>query len=113
MSSWSTALKLKALAAPVGAAVSGAAAVAAACVGLAIRVYAEKHLTVLHGLSVLGEHLANGAAVLGLDLVHDLHRLDDAEDLTLRHAIANGDIRLRPRLRCVVKGPHHRRLHFE
>src|SRR4029453_7180181 len=38
----------------------------------------EESLAVLHRLSVLGVYRHDLARVLGLDLVHQLHRLDDA-----------------------------------
>src|SRR5437868_938637 len=40
---------------------------------------AKELLSVLHALAVLGEDLGHGACPLGLDLVHQLHRLDDAQ----------------------------------
>src|SRR3712207_7159539 len=40
----------------------------------------EERLAVLDRVAVLGEHRDDGAVDLGLDLVHELHRLDDAED---------------------------------
>src|SRR5688500_15110183 len=72
------ALKLNGAACPVGA-----AAGACADCGLAIGVDAEEDLPVLHRLPVLHEHFANAAGVLRFALVHDLHRLDDAEHLAL------------------------------
>src|SRR4051794_36577572 len=42
---------------------------------------AEQLLTELDALSVLRVDLDDGAADLGLDLVHQLHRFDDAERL--------------------------------
>src|ERR1019366_3234111 len=38
-------------------------------------------LTVFHALAVLREHFGHGARAFGLDLVHQLHRFDDAERL--------------------------------
>src|SRR5215475_9445721 len=43
----------------------------------------EQPLAVLDRLSVLDVDLHDLAFVLGVDLVHQLHRFDDAEDLTL------------------------------
>src|SRR5688572_20493418 len=68
-----TALKLNGvapLAAPVGA---------AAVAGLAIGIDPEEDLSVLDRMRVLHRDLLDDARELGLDLVHDLHRLDDAE----------------------------------
>src|SRR5215208_4556769 len=45
----------------------------------AIGVDAEEDLSVLHRMRVGGDELAHHAVELRLDLVHDLHRLDDAE----------------------------------
>src|ERR1700722_14025624 len=42
---------------------------------------AEELLSVLDALAVLRERLGDGAGALGLDLVHQLHRFDDAQRL--------------------------------
>ena len=47
---------------------------------------------------------------LGLDLVHDLHRFDDADRLPGGHPAADLHVRLRARLGRPVEGAHHRRL---
>src|SRR6476661_11114323 len=44
----------------------------------------EERLPVLDRLSVLHQDRLDGAGDIGLDLVQQLHRLDDAERLTLR-----------------------------
>src|SRR5206468_2527976 len=92
----STALKLKTGAGPLaeaaGAAVGGVD-------GLAIGVDPEERLSVLDWLRVGREHFGHHAGYFGLDLVHDLHRLDDAEDLPLRDARSHRHIRLGSRLR--------------
>src|SRR5690348_5921045 len=44
----------------------------------AMRVHPVKRLAELDRLRVLHQHLAHHAGDLGLDLVHDLHRFDDA-----------------------------------
>src|ERR1041384_7443145 len=41
----------------------------------------DQPLTVFHVLAILGQDLGDLAVGLGLDLVHQLHRLDDADDL--------------------------------
>src|SRR5918998_4552465 len=79
-SCWSTPLSWNVEGAAWGAA--GDAVVA----GLAIRVDPEEDLAVLHGLRVLHPDLPDDARELRLDLVHDLHRFDDAEHLPLRDA---------------------------
>src|SRR6476661_4811638 len=55
---------------PGGAAASG-------CAGLAIGIDRVQDLAVFDRLRVLRANLLDDAGVLGLDLVHDLHRLDD------------------------------------
>src|SRR5688572_13574530 len=94
----------------------GAAAGAAwfaVVVGLAIGVDPEKDLAVLHGLRVLHSNLPDDARELGLDLVHDLHRFDDAEHLPLRDARAHRNVRFRTGLRRRVEGADHRRLDLQ
>src|SRR5690606_34570598 len=46
---------------------------------------AEEHVSVLDGLRVLDADLADDARDLRLELVHELHRLEDAERLPLHH----------------------------
>src|SRR5688572_3030143 len=53
------------------------------------RVDAEENLTVFDGLGVLDQHLRDRAHDLGLELVHELHRFDDAERIALLHAAAH------------------------
>src|SRR6185503_11195042 len=79
----------------------------------AIWIYAEGDLSVFHRVRVLRENLLHYPVELGLDLVHDFHRFDDAEDLTFADSFANGEIRFRPGLGRAVIGPDHRRLHFQ
>src|SRR6476660_7992221 len=57
----------------------------------------EQRLSVLDGLAVLGEDRLDRAARVGLDFVHQLHRLDDAQRVALRHDVADLDERLRTR----------------
>src|SRR5512144_779839 len=66
-------IALKLNAARCGAAVSWSCAT----VGLAIGINPEEHLPVLDGVRVLNRDFRDDARELGLDLVHDLHRLDD------------------------------------
>src|SRR5947207_8860734 len=51
------------------------------CVASPMRIHPEKGLSELDGLRALRRHLPNDAGDLGLDLVHDLHRFDDADHL--------------------------------
>ena len=53
----------------------------------------EQPLAVLHRLAVLDVDLHDLAVVLGVDLVHQLHRFDDAEHLALLHGVADFDER--------------------
>src|SRR6478672_7892183 len=86
------------------------AAVAVACPASAIGIYPEEDLTELDRLRVIHQHLAHDAGDLGLDLVHDLHRLDDADCLTRRDPGAGLDVGIRARLRGLVERPYHGRL---
>src|ERR1051326_557981 len=52
------------------------------------RLELEQRLTVLHRLGVVDQHSADHARVLGLELVEQLHRLQDAQRLTDLHAVA-------------------------
>src|SRR5437867_3367112 len=75
-----------------------------------LRLEEEERLAVLHGLPVLGENLHDAAGGLRFDLVHEFHRLDDAEDLTLFHDVAFADIGLGGGRGRPVEGADHRRL---
>src|SRR5215218_9374983 len=57
----------------------------------------EQRLAVFDRLAVLGEDRLDRAGRVGFDLVHQLHRLDDAERITLLDRIADLDERLRAR----------------
>src|SRR5690349_24778491 len=111
MSCWRTALKLNIW---PGAAGDGAAfGEAGGAVGgteLAIGIDPEERLPVFDGLRVGGENLGHDARDLGFDLVHDLHRLDDAEDLPFRDARTHRDVRLGTRLGGRIEGADHGRL---
>ena len=73
----------------------------------------EERLAELDGLAVLDVDLADDALDLRLDLVHQLHRLEDAERLAGRHGVALLDEGRRARLRGAVEGADHRRLDAE
>src|SRR5918911_2944361 len=74
------------------------------------RLELEEELSVLHGLRVLGVDRADDPLDVRLHLVHELHRLEDAERLAGGDGIALLDERRRARLRRAVEGADHRRL---
>src|SRR5678816_1764494 len=51
----------------------------------------HQRLAVFHGLSVLGQDRLDHAGTVGLDLVHQLHRLDNAKRIADLHAVADVD----------------------
>src|SRR5687768_4587716 len=51
----------------------------------------EQGLAVFHRLAVLAQDLGDGAALVGLDLVQDLHRLDDADGVAFLDLLADLD----------------------
>src|SRR2546426_6301330 len=69
----------------------------------------EERRAVLHGGAVLGKDAANQAPYLGGDLVHHLHRLDDAQDLARLDQRADLDERRGIRPRPPGEGPPHGR----
>src|SRR5690242_14550860 len=71
----------------------------------------EEQLAVLDGLSVLAVELPDDPSDLRLDLVHQLHRLEDAERLAGRDRVALLDERRRARLGSSVERSDHRALH--
>src|SRR5688572_10150729 len=67
---------------------------------LAIRIFSntnqasaedEERLAVLHRLGVLDQHGLDHAVLVGLDLVQELHRLDDAQRIARLHRLADLD----------------------
>src|SRR5882762_4196022 len=80
------------------------------CVTSPMRIHLEKDLAELHRLRILRGNLPNHTRDLGLDLVHDLHRLDDAHHLPHIHPAADLHVGLRSRLGRLVERAHHRRL---
>src|SRR5437773_4991905 len=71
----------------------------------------EQRLPVLHRLAVRHERLEDLAVAIRLDLVHQLHRLDDAHDLPLLHLVADLHERARPGCAGAVEGADDGRLH--
>src|SRR3989442_2601965 len=83
------------------------------CVASPMRIHQEKDLAEFHRLRVLRGNVPNHTRDLGLDLVHDLHRFDDAHHLPYGHSAADLHIRLRGGLGRLVKRAHHGRLDLE
>src|SRR5213595_861265 len=77
-----------------------------------MRVYPKERLSELDGLGVLHQDLADQPRDLGLDLVHDLHGLDDAHHLPRGDAAPHLRVGLRPGLGSGVERPHHGRLYL-
>src|SRR6266536_1837314 len=82
-------------------------AVGVTSAGSAIGVDPEEHLPELDRLGVIHADLPDDPGDLGLDLVHDLHRLDDADSLPGGDPAARLHIRLGPGLRRHVEGADH------
>src|SRR5713101_7459755 len=82
----------------------------APCGRLATGLHEEERLAELDGLGILDEDLHDAAGDLRLDLVHELHRLDDAEDLPLLDRVALADEGRRLGVRGAVEGADHGRL---
>src|SRR5438105_11785515 len=70
----------------------------------------EQRLPELDRLRVVDVDRAHDRLELGLDLVHQLHRLEDAERLALGDDVADLDEGGRARLRRAVERADHRRL---
>jgi hypothetical protein len=49
----------------------------------------KEGLAVLDGLAIFDKDAGDGAAHLGLDLVHDLHGLDDADGGVFIHGVTD------------------------
>src|SRR5579862_2924496 len=75
------------------------------------RLELEQELAVLDRLCVAHVDLADDALDLGLDLVHQLHRLENAERLARRDRVTLLDERRLPGLRGTVERADHRALH--
>src|SRR3954465_6305674 len=74
------------------------------------RLEIEQHLPELDRLAVVDVDRPDDGLEVGLDLVHALHRLEDAERLAGRDAVADLHERRRPRLGRAVERADHRRL---
>src|SRR6478609_9550897 len=93
-------LKLKVLAAAAGAAPAASA----------IGIHPEEDLAEFDRRGLVDTHFLDHTGDLGLDLVHDLHRLDDADHLPRLHPRPHLGVRRGPRLGGTVEGADHRRL---
>src|SRR4029453_4418498 len=69
----------------------------------------EQRLTELDRIAVLDQHRNDATRLVRFDLVHHLHRLDDAQDVARLDLAADLDERLRPRGRRSVERADHRR----
>src|SRR3954471_7365996 len=70
--------------------------------------YAEEVLAVLDVLAVLNEDLLDLSFGLRFDLVHQLHRLDDADDLPLAHRLTHVHEHRRLGRRGAIERPDER-----
>src|SRR5438105_1198699 len=89
------------------------AGVAGAWIGSDIGFHPEEDLSEFHGRGVFDRHFADRAAHFRFDLVHDLHRLDDAQRLAGRDAAAALHVGTGAGLGRAVEGPHHGRLDLD
>src|SRR6185312_7315513 len=71
----------------------------------------KEPLTVLDRLSVLHVALHHFAIALRVNLIHQLHRLDDAEYLSLANRVTHLSVRRGAGLRRAVERADDRRLH--
>src|SRR5207237_7466627 len=51
----------------------------------------EEGLAILHGLAVLDQDRPDGSGNVGFDFIQELHRLDDAQRLSLGHHLPDVD----------------------
>src|SRR6478672_2845327 len=70
----------------------------------------EQRLPEFDRLPVLAKDLLDGAGLVGLDLVHDLHRLDDADGLAFLDDGADLGKRFTARTARAIERADHRRL---
>src|SRR2546425_1949465 len=74
------------------------------------RLYGEEAFAVLDRLPVLDVDLHHLPVHVGADLVHELHRFDDAEDLALPHNVTDFRKGFGIGIRGAVEGADNRRL---
>src|SRR5258707_5874972 len=72
----------------------------------------KQRLSILHRLSTRSDPPHYLAGDIGLNLIHQLHRLDDADHLPHLHLIPHLHKRRCARRRRLIKRPHNRRLHL-
>src|SRR6185295_5318846 len=83
---------------------------------LAMRIFSntlaedEERLAVFDRLAVLDQDGLDRAGSVGVDLVHQLHRFDDADDVALLDLLPDLDERLGVGRRRAIEGADHRRL---
>src|SRR5262245_34204539 len=77
-----------------------------------LRVDEEERLAELDGLAIVHQDPGDAPGHLGLNLIHELHRLDDAEHLPVLHHVALLDIGRGIGGGGAVEGAHHGRLHL-
>src|SRR5437899_512314 len=85
----------------------------AACGASGMRIHPEEGLSELDRLGVFHTHFPDQPGDFGLDLVHDLHRFDDAHHLTRGDAAAALHVRRRARLGRRVERADHGRLDLD
>src|SRR4051812_30533202 len=78
----------------------------------AIGIDPEENLPEFDRLSVFDRNLPHDSGQFRLDLVHDLHGLDDADGLTRSDPVPHLDVRLGTGLRRFVEGADHRGANF-
>src|SRR3954471_11354853 len=74
------------------------------------RLYRKQPLAILYRLAILDVRADDLTIVLRRDLVHQLHRLDDAENLILLDPLADFNERRSSRLWGSIEGSDNRRL---
>src|SRR6516225_5295665 len=72
----------------------------------------KQRLPILHWLPAGSNALDDLTSNIRLDLVHQLHRFNDAQNLSYFHLVAHLHKGRRARRRRLVEGPHDRRLHL-
>ena len=73
----------------------------------------EQIFAIFYRLPVFDQNADDLPSHFRFDLVHELHRLDDAHDGSFFHDVTNGHKRIGGWRRCPVKGSHDRRFHIE